>query len=193
MYSTKTASFDNTEFNSYMEVGINEDTNLQSIEVLKSPQGRDYLKITFEKDGKTASFTEWKNEKNMWIKTDEDLQKRDNQQFGRLLQLINCFYETTPEFEANSFSEMINWVKVKLDEKKTTKKLRVKVVYDKNGYTTISKLGYFVEPMTIEKEKSQIKLFKNDLMERVVADKETSKDPMATTVTSSESKDDLPF
>ena len=93
MYNTKTAIVNNEEFNSnYMPVGINNDVTLKSVTVEKSPQGKDFLRVTFENEaGQTAEFTEWKNEKNMWIKTDEDLQNRDNIQFGRILQLINSF------------------------------------------------------------------------------------------------------
>lgn len=200
MYSTKTATINNNDFNSqYIEVGINEDVKLQSVEVLKSPNNKDYIKFTFEKDGKTANFTEWKNEKNMWIKTDEDLQKRDDQQFGRILQLINCYYNNVPDFEGNSFSEMINWVKTILNEQITKdKNLRLKVIYDKNGYTTVSKYGIYVEPTSISKENSQIKLFKNDLLERpIVADKEPVTDPLTSNSTpvneDSTGANDLPF
>lgn len=200
MYSTKTATVNNSEFtSSYMPVGINENVKLQTVEILKSPQGKDYIKFTFEKDGLTASFTEWKNEKNMWIKTDEDLQRRDDMQFGRILQLINCYYSEIPEFEGTSFAEMINWVKTQLDAKMSENKdLRLKVVYDKNGYTTVSRLGVYVEPMTITNNDSQIKLFKNDLLERtIVADKEPAVDPLATSTSSTpvseNNADDLPF
>ena len=58
----------------------------------------------------------------------------------------------------------------------TNKKLRLKVSYDKKGYTRVSQYGIFVEDMSITD--SQIKLFKNDLMEKpVVADKENN-DPL---------------
>lgn len=202
MYSTKTATTNNTEFNSsYMPVGINENVTLNAVNVMKSPQGRDYIEFVFTNaEGQTASFTEWKNEKNMWIKTDEDLQRRDDQQFGRILQIINCFYNEVPEFEGENFVEMINWVKTTLDKvaEKDKQPLRLKVVYDKNGYTRVSSLGTFVEPMSIEQ--SQIKLWKKDLLERpVVADNETAADPFAaptgasTSVTETTGADDLPF
>lgn len=202
MYSTKTATTNNTEFNSsYMPVGINENVTLNAVNVMKSTQGRDYIEFVFTNaEGQTASFTEWKNEKNMWIKTDEDLQRRDDQQFGRILQVINCFYKNAPEFEGENFVEMINWVKTTLDKvaEKDKQQLRLKVVYDKNGYTRVSSLGTFVEPMSIEQ--SQIKLWKKDLLERpVVADNETAADPFAapvgagTSVTETTGADDLPF
>lgn len=197
MYNTKTAIINNEEFNSnYMPVGINENITLKEVSVEKSPQGKDFLRVTFENEaGQTAEFTEWKNEKNMWIKTDEDLQNRDNIQFGRILQLINCF-TTAPDVELNSFVDMLNWVKSTLTPFiPTKKKLRLKVIYDKKGYTQVSKYGTYVEPMDVKE--SQIKLFKNDLLERPVkADVEKPTDPLAATIADTpvtEKTDDLPF
>jgi len=199
MYSTKTATTNNQEFNgSYMPVGINENVTLKEVNVNKSPNGRDFLEIIFENaQGQTASMTEWKNEKNMWIKTDEDLQNRDNQQFGRILQVIYCYYpEEQVNFEGSSFVEMINWVKQTFDAvtEKKAYPLRLKVVYDKKGFTKVSSLGTFVEPMSVTE--SQIKLWKNDLLERPVQpDKED--DPLSTTAApvtaDSTGADDLPF
>lgn len=201
MYNTKTATINNEEFNSnYIPVGINDNITLKEVSVEKSPQGKDFLRVTFENEaGQTAEFTEWKNEKNMWIKTDADLQNKDNQQFGRIIQLINCF-TTTPDVEINSFDEMIKWVKGILDPFiKDKKNLRLKVTYNKNGYTQVSKYGTYVEPMDVAE--SQIKLFKNDLLERPVkADAEKPADPLATNpievdtpVTETKNVDDLPF
>lgn len=201
MYNTKTATINNEEFNSnYIPVGINDNITLKEVSVEKSPQGKDFLRVTFENEaGQTAEFTEWKNEKNMWIKTDTDLQNKDNQQFGRIIQLINCF-TTTPDVEINSFDEMIKWVKGILDPFiKDKKNLRLKVTYNKNGYTQVSKYGTYVEPMDVTE--SQIKLFKNDLLERPVkADAEKPADPLATNpievdtpVTETKNADDLPF
>lgn len=203
MYSTKTATTNNTEFSSsYMPVGINENITLKEVNVNKTQNGRDFLEIIFENEnGQTATMTEWKNEKNMWIKTDEDLQKRDNQQFGRILQVIDAVNGSHTDFEGSSFVEMINWVKSQLEVIQQDTKLRLKVVYDKNGYTKVSNLGIFIEPMSIEE--SQIKLWKNDLLERPVqADVEKPVDPLAgqamsdfsTPVTAdSTGADDLPF
>ena len=197
MYNTKTAIINNEEFNSnYMPVGINENITLKEVSVEKSPQGKDFLRVTFENEaGQTAEFTEWKNEKNMWIKTNEDLQNRDNLQFGRILQLVNCF-TTAPDVELNSFVDMINWVKSTVTPFiSTKKKLRLKVIYDKKGYTQVSKYGTYVEPMDVAE--SQIKLFKNDLLERPVkADEEKPADPLAIPTDSTpvtEKTDDLPF
>lgn len=200
MYNTKTATINNEEFNSnYMPVGINDNVTLKEVNCNKTPQGRDFLEIIFENEqGQTATMTEWKNEKNAWIKTDEELQKRDNTQFGRICQIIDCYYPQRPDAELNTFVDMINWVKQMLDPMiATKKKLRLKVNYDKKGYTRVSQLGFFVEDMTVTD--SQIKLFKNDLMEKpVVADKEDN-DPLNVppTVTpdsaNTDNGSDLPF
>ena len=203
MYSTKTATVSNEEFiSNYMPVGINTDVTLSEVNVNKTQNGRDFLEIVFSnKNDQTAKMTFWKNEKNMWVKTDEELQHRDDQQFGQILQIIDSFYETRPEAEFNNFLEMINWVKEKLTPMIEAKKLlRIKVVYDSKGYTKVSTLGIFVEPMTVTE--TQIKLFKKDLLERpVVADTEPATDPLSAlnnvttpaTEDTVKSADDLPF
>lgn len=198
MYSTSTAVTNNNESNgSYMPVGINENVFLKSVEAKKSPNGHDFLEVIFEdSEGKTASMTEWKNEKSMWVKTDEDLQRRDNLQFGRIMQIINCYFPKI-EGEFNTFKEMIDWVQTTLSPMVATKKaLRLKVVYDKNNYTQVSKNGIFVEPM--DKAETEIKKFSRDSFERqVVADVEKSTDPLASATnadsTQASGSDDLPF
>ena len=198
MYSTKTATTNNTEFNSsYMPTGINENITLKEVNVSKTPNGRDFLEIIFENaDGQTATMTEWKNEKNMWIKTDEDLQRRDNQQFGRILQVIDAVKGGHNDFEGSSFVEMITWAKTCLGDGESSP-VRLKVTYDKNGYTQVSKNGIFVEAMSVAE--SQIKLWKNDLLEQPVqADVEKPSDPLTGTTSApvtadSTGADDLPF
>ena len=195
MYSTKTAT---VAFESnYMPVGINENITLKEVNVNKTPNGRDFLEIIFQNaQGQTATMTEWKNEKNQWIVTDEDLQKRDDQQFGRILQIIDAVKGGHNDFEGSSFVEMITWAKTCLNDGESDS-VRLKVAYDKNGYTQVSKNGIFIEPMSITE--SQIKLWKNDLQERPVkADVEKPNDPLAgnsapVTESASTGADDLPF
>ena len=194
MYSTKTAT---VAFESnYMPVGINENITLKEVNVNKTPNGRDFLEIIFQNEqGQTATMTESKNEKKMWIKTDEDLQKRDDQQFGRILQVIDAIKGGHNDFEGSSFVEMITWAKICLNDGDSDP-VRLKVTYDKNGYTQVSKNGIFIEPMSVEE--SQIKLWKNDLLERPVkADIEKPNDPLSGNTTpvteTTTGADDLPF
>lgn len=181
MYSTNTATVASEFTSNYMPVGINENITLKEVNVNKTQNGRDFLEIIFENaQGQTATMTEWKNEKNQWVVTDDDLQKKDNLQFGRILQVIDAVKGDHGEFEGNSFVEMINWAKTQLsiNEGDMQQALRLKVTYDKNGYTQVSKNGIFVEAMSVKE--SQIKLWKNDLTERhVKADTEKPNDPLA--------------
>ena len=51
MYNTKTATINNEEFNSnYIPVGINDNITLKEVSVEKSPQGKDFLRVTFENE-----------------------------------------------------------------------------------------------------------------------------------------------
>lgn len=201
MFSTKTAVFESSS-NKYMNAGINDNVTLKEVNVMKSPTGRDYLEITFEDaNGATASLAEWKNEKNQWIKTDEDLQRRDNQQFGRMLQILKCYFDSIEDVELNTFSDMINWVKSKLDSVIGEKKLlRLKTTYDNKGFIRVSTYGTFIEPMDVKE--TQIVLTGRDKTVRpeFKIDDEKSVDPLASTQESTpdntiaeEKKDDLPF
>lgn len=197
MFSTKTAVFDSS--NKYMNAGINDNVTLKEVNVSKSPNGRDYLEIIFEDaNGAMASLTEWKNEKNMWIKTDEELQRRDNQQFGRMLQILKCYFETIEDVELNTFADMITWIKSKLDTVISGKKLlRLKTTYDNKGFIRVSTYGIFVEPMDVEE--TQIVLTGRDKTTRpeIKVDDEKSTDPLGNATPDNtiaeDKKDDLPF
>ena len=197
MFSTKTAVFDSS--NKYMNAGINDNVTLKEVNVLKSPNGRDYLEIIFEDaNGAIASLTEWKNEKNIWIKTDEELQRRDNQQFGRMLQILKCYFETIEDVELNTFVDMITWIKSKLDTVISGKKLlRLKTTYDNKGFIRVSTYGIFVEPMDVEE--TQIVLTGRDKTTRpeIKVDDEKSTDPLGNATPDNtiaeDKKDDLPF
>ena len=197
MFSTKTAVFDSS--NKYMNAGINDNVTLKEVNVSKSPNGRDYLDIIFEDaNGAIASLTEWKNEKNMWIKTDEELQRRDNQQFGRMLQILKCYFETIEDVELNTFVDMITWIKSKLDTVISGKKLlRLKTTYDNKGFIRVSTYGIFVEPMDVEE--TQIVVTGRDKTTRpeIKVDDEKSTDPLGNATPDNtiaeDKKDDLPF
>ena len=199
MYSTQTAIV-STGNSSFMPAGINENVTLKEVNVNTSPTGKNFLEVIFEdKDGKTATYDEWKNEKNMWTKTDAELQQRDNQQFGRILQIVKCFYDEIPQAEFNTFIDMINWIKSLLDSKIAEKKqLRLKTTYDKKGFVRVSKNGIYVEPMNVTE--TQIVITGRDILAKpeIPVDKEQpAQDPLSamstTPETESKSDDDLPF
>ena len=197
MYSTKNA-IESSNGSSYMSAGIHDNVTLTEVKVDKSPNGNDFLEITFtDENGRTVTETEWQNKKGMWIKTDEDLQSRDNQQFGRILQVINAIIpaEKQVDAELNTFVEMITWVKDQLIPYiPENKKLRIKTVYDNKGYITTSHNGVFVESMSVTT--SKIEKLPRDRFERpVIADAERTSDPLSTPTTPDDTKktDDLPF
>lgn len=199
MYSTKTAIESTGSI--YMNAGINDDVTLSNVEVTKSPTGKDFVRFTFsDADGKIAEMTEWKNEKSMYVKTDAELQKEDDRQFGRIMQIIKCYIFEVPDVELNSFVDMINWVKTTLNGVNKDTKLRLKVVYDNKGFIRVSKNGIFVEPMTVQE--SRIVLTGRDKTTRpdIPVDKEETPetDPLsavndATPADETNSDDDLPF
>lgn len=197
MYSTKNA-IESSNGSSYMSAGIHDNVTLTEVKVDKSPNGNDFLEITFtDENGRTVTETEWQNKKGMWIKTDEDLQTRDNQQFGRILQVINAIIpaEKQVDAELNTFIEMITWVRDQLIPYiPENKKLRIKTVYDNKGYITTSHNGVFVESMSVTT--SKIEKLPRDRFERpVIADAERTSDPLSTPTTPDDTKktDDLPF
>lgn len=200
MYSTKQA-IKSANVSKYMSAGIKDNITLTEVRVDKSPNGNDFIEITFsDEDGRTVTMTEWKNKINSWIKDEADLQKNDDKQFGRILQILSCFYpDEALQVELDSFSSMINWVNTMLGSIIATNKLlRLKIVYNNSGYTTTSHNGIFIEPMDVTQ--TEIEKLPRDRFERpVVADQEPSTDPLAvptstsTPESTSENNDNLPF
>lgn len=200
MYSTKQA-IKSANTSKYMSAGIKDNVKLAEVRVDKSPNGNDFIEITFsDEDGRTVTMTEWKNKINSWIKDETELQKNDDKQFGRILQILSCFYpDEALQVELDSFSSMINWVNTMLGSIIATNKLlRLKIVYNNSGYTTTSHNGIFIEPMDVAQ--TEIEKLPRDRFERpVVADQEPSTDPLAvptstsTPESNSENKDILPF
>ena len=200
MYSTKKA-IKSANVSKYMSAGIKDNVKLAEVRVDKSPNGNDFIEITFsDEDGRTVTMTEWKNKINSWIKDEAELQKNDDKQFGRILQILSCFYpDEALQVELDSFSSMINWVNTMLGNViANNKPLRLKIVYNNSGYTTTSHNGIFIEPMDVAQ--TEIEKLPRDRFERpVVADQEPSTDPLAvptstsTPESTSENNDNLPF
>ena len=200
MYSTKQA-IKSANTSKYMSAGIKDNVKLAEVRVDKSPNGNDFIEITFsDEDSRTVTMTEWKNKINSWIKDETELQKNDDKQFGRILQILSCFYpDEALQVELDSFSSMINWVNTMLGSVIATNKLlRLKIVYNNSGYTTTSHNGIFIEPMDVAQ--TEIEKLPRDRFERpVVADQEPSTDPLAvptstsTPESTSENNDNLPF
>lgn len=135
----------------FIPTGIIENVTLKSARVAKSPTGKDFLEITFEKEGATLTQTEWKPTKFEGM-TDEQLQAKEDTQFSRMMQILLCFYKNEElVFNGTSFEEFANEVVTYLNNADKSKLLRVKVVYNKDGYTTLPSYAKytFIEPMVL--------------------------------------------
>lgn len=179
----------------YIPVGIQENVALKSARVTTSPNGNIFLEITFEKDGATLTQTEWKPTKfgNM---SDEDLQKKEDTQFSRMMQILLCFYKDEELiFNATSFEGWAAEVSNYLNKADKSKLLRMKVVYNNKNYTTLPTYAKytFIEPMSISKEESSIIELGIDKFTRsVIADQESDKDPL-NVVEETPDENSLPF
>lgn len=179
----------------YIPVGIQENVALKSAKVTTSPNGNLFLEITFEKDGATLTQTEWKPTKfgNM---SDEDLQKKEDTQFSRMMQILLCFYKDEELiFNATSFEGWAEEVANYLNRADKSKLLRVKVVYNNKNYTTLPTYAKytFIEPMSVSKEESSIIELGIDKFTRsVIADQESDKDPL-NVVEETSDENGLPF
>ena len=179
----------------YIPVGIQENVALKSAKVTTSPNGNLFLEITFEKDGATLTQTEWKPTKfgNM---SDEDLQRKEDTQFSRMMQILLCFYKDEELiFNATSFEGWAEEVANYLNRADKGKLLRVKVVYNNKNYTTLPTYAKytFIEPMSIPKEESSIIELGIDKFTRsVIADQESDKDPL-NVVEETPDENGLPF
>ena len=202
-YSKKAAQEVSDFKSKYMNAGINENVTLDKVEVKVSPNGNKMFDITFvNEQGQTAVHTEWEPKMAPWMKDKTDLERNQARQFKKMLQILLCFYKDEQiNFEGEDFMSFANYIATMLNAADKTKKLRLKLVYNKDGYTTIPTAvdDTFIEPMDVTE--SNIKITAKDVVVRpVVADKETKNDnpfttPEVTTAAFATSNDpnELPF
>lgn len=191
---------------SYMPAGINENCTLVNAEVKTSPVGNKFLQITFvNSENQNLIHTEWEPKPSPWANTPEDLEENMNKQYKRMLEIMLCFYKDEEiDFNGERFVDFANYVADKLNNADKSIKLRIKVVYNKNGYTTLpnSVSRKFIEPMTVSKEDSQIVIDpKYDVITRpIISNKEVvvenpfvDKNTSTTQDVFTQNDDDLPF
>lgn len=199
IYSTELANkietIDNS--NKYLEAGIHENVSLVSARTEKSINGNTFLEIKFEKDGKSLVHTEWESNKFPEM-TEEAYQERVSRQVKRVLQILNCFYpKEALVFAGATYKEFAEWAANLLNTADKTKLVRVKIVYNNKGYTTLPSYCKFtfIEPMELpEGEKSKITILNIDQITRpVVADNEAKETNPLEGTTETSTNDDLPF
>lgn len=183
----------------FIPAGIHENVTLKSARVAESPIGLKFLEIVFEKNGATLTQTEWKPTKFEGM-DDSALQKKEDTQFSRMMQILLCWYSDEQlVFNGTSFEEFSQEVVNYLNNADKSKKLRVKIVYNNKGYTTLPSYARytFIEPMVLpEGQTSNITELRIDNFTKpVVADTETPVANLTSISTSSDNADPngLPF
>lgn len=178
IYSTELANQIQESKNKYLEAGIHDNVKFVSARVDKSINGNIFIEFKFEKDEQTMTHTEWESTKKP-MESEEDFQNRANRQVKRILQILSCFYpKEALVFAGSSFSEFANWVVNLLNAVNKDILLRVKIVYNNKGYTTLPNYCKFtfIEPMNLpEGQVSKITELNIDVFVRpITADKETT-------------------
>lgn len=178
--------------------GINENVVLKSVKAEKSPNGNPFLEFVFEKDGAISTHTEWEPTLGGFVTTEEQLQNKMDRQYSRMLQILHCYYsDDVLNFNGENFEQFAKWVDTMLNSADKSKKLRVKIVYNDKGYTTLPNYAKytFIEPMDLpEGQSSAITALNIDQFTKpVVADKETKNDNPFTSTNTQTNDNDLPF
>jgi hypothetical protein len=207
IYSTDLANQvtlnNNSSNTKYLEAGIHDNVKFTSVKTAVSPTGKNFIEFRFEKDGKELVHTEWEP-KERAEDTEEQNQNKATNQVTRINRILRCFYpKEVLNFTGSSYKEFTNWVVAMLNAANKDTLLKVKVVYNKDGYTTLPSYVKFaaIEPMNIPmgfyeegKNESMIREITGiDLFVKpVVSDKETVVvNPLE--VKSEAPSDDLPF
>lgn len=207
IYSTDLANqvtlTNNSNNTKYLEAGIHDNVKFTSVKTAVSPTGKNFIEFRFEKDGKELVHTEWEPRERA-EDTEEQNQNKATNQVTRINRILRCFYpKEVLNFTGSSYKEFTNWVVAMLNAANKDTLLKVKVVYNKDGYTTLPSYVSFaaIEPMNIPmgfyeegENESMIKEIKGiDLFVKpVVSDKETVVvNPLE--VKSEAPSDDLPF
>lgn len=205
-YSKKAAQEVSDFKSKYMPAGINENVTLDKVEVKVSPNGNKMFDITFvNEQGQIAVHTEWEPKMAHWMKDKSDLERNQARQFKKMLQILLCFYKDEQiNFEGEDFMSFANYIATMLNAADKTKKLRLKLVYNKEGYTTLPTAvdDAFIEPMELgDGESYKVQITAKDVIVRpVTADKEvkndnpfTAPEVAAAAFEKSNDLDELPF
>lgn len=207
IYSTDLANqvtlTNNSNNTKYLEAGIHDNVKFTSVKTAVSPTGKNFIEFRFEKDGKELVHTEWEP-KERAEDTEEQNQNKATNQVTRINRILRCFYpKEVLNFTGSSYKEFTNWVVAMLNAANKDTLLKVKVVYNKDGYTTLPSYVKFaaIEPMNIpmgfyeegKNESMMREITGIDLFVKpVVSDKETIEvNPLE--VKTEAPSDDLPF
>lgn len=200
IYSTELANkIETTDVlkSKYLEAGIHNDVQLVGAEVDKSINGNTFLEVRFTKEGQELVHTEWESTKKP-NESDEECQLRGSKQVKRIMQILGCFYpKQLLTFTGSSYKEFVDWVANLLNAADKNILVKVKIVYNKKGYTTLPNYCKFtfIEPMNLpEGETSKIaELSIDQFTKPIVADTEVKETNPLLGASTTGAADDLPF
>lgn len=207
-------SFDATP---YLEAGIHENCILDKAEYGKSEKGNEFVAFYFkDPNGSQVSKTEWPvrmpqsltdlSPEAYAANTSDDKEMYESMvknQMARIKHIcVDSGFVSNDKFtfEANTFEEFAKAIVGLLGDNYKDKKVRIKVVYDRNNFTSLPSYTRYVwiEPMTISKEESKMRVLSIDKMSRTQADQEADtpnpfSDSTSSDNTGEATKGDLPF
>jgi len=198
IFSTEQAFNIEKNDKSFLEGGIHEGVRLTGVRNEKSTNGNSFIEFEFNKNGAVLTHTEWEPTKRA-DQTDEEMASKVNNQVARVLQIMSVFYDkaTLSNFTATTFAQFGIWVKSLLDAADKTKLLRIKAIYNPNGFTSLPKYAKytFIESMDVELADTKIKKLGIDTFERPEqGDKEVAAKSSSETFTSTPiPSSDIPF
>ena len=148
----------------FIDVGIHENVELINVKLDKSPNGNNFIVFEFSKDGKVLTHTEWEPKDN----DPEVLKSKIENQMKRLKHIATKFVSGDDlNISADNFENLAAKYIAILGNKYKGVKVRVKVVYSNNGFTTLPKYIPFIENMNdTPKEKSKLEIISIDRMTR---------------------------
>lgn len=197
--TTKIASTTST----WIEPGIHENLKLVDIKYDKTKNGNEFLAFYVENEnGDKVSNTEWPFTMRVPLDEMSDTQRDtalsiiENQK-SKVRQIVEIF---KPNFNINagSFKEFAEKTIDFLGDSYKDTLFRLKVVYDKRGYTTFAQSARFIfmESMDVAKEDSKIRIVPTDRMDRPekdTADFGSKQNPLDIEEVSQESTSTSPF
>jgi hypothetical protein len=192
--------------NRYMGPGIHENCELTLIEYKKTDKGSEFIAFYFENELKEKlSHTEWRVMPRRDLAT---MNEKDSSiyfslvtsQITRINAIATTFIseEKFREVKGVTFEDFCNNAILVIGNSYKGVKVRLKVVYDKRNFTALpSYTNYdWIEPMTIPKEQSKIKILGKDKLTKSVLPKLDGADEKLNEIevqATTPAKDDFPF
>ena len=180
---------------SFIDVGISENVELVRVEYNVTDKGNEFLGLYFiDEKKRELSHTEWKP-------TDEDAERLASKQTNQMRRLKHIATKFVNEdeliFNVETFKEFADKIISILSGRTEGKKVRIKVVYAYNNYTSLPNYLPFIESMSTPLSESKLEISSIDKMKRDQADKEvTVENPFeqkASNQTEKTTTGDLPF